>query len=250
MILEPIGRDEARELARRELEKPIYHRDRPSWLERAWDRFADWLRELFQRTADPNAHGNGAGWISWVVIILVLVAAVALVAWVMRDRRNVRSDRDPLLEDTPSTARDHRAEADRLAAAGSWPEAIRERLRALARDLEERAVLAPRPGRTADELAAEAGAALPELAEELRAGVRIFDDVWYGDRPGSAEAYAQVKTLDERVTAARPKVTAETGESVESADAADSTNAAAPVPAGAWVVPDRPGDDTDGGLRW
>ncbi|MBT2210712.1 MULTISPECIES: DUF4129 domain-containing protein [Actinomadura] len=205
MRFDPVGRDEAREMARRELDKQIYQRDKPSWLERAWDRFTDWLGDLFQRAAAPNAQGNGSGWLSVAVIILILAAAIALVAWLMWGRRNPRSRGEALLEDEPSTALDHRDAADAHAAAGRWAEAIRERLRAIARDLEERAVLSPRPGRTADELAAEAGEAVPQLADELRGGVRIFDDVWYGDRPGTSEGYARLKDLDERLREARPK---------------------------------------------
>ncbi|MFB4313310.1 DUF4129 domain-containing protein [Actinomadura sp. 21ATH] len=202
---EPIGREEAEELARRELEKPIYQRDQPSWLERVLDRVGEWLRELMNRGVDPSAHGNDGGYVSLVVILLLVAAAIGLVAWLMWGRGNVRSRREALLDEKPTTARDHRTAAEEHAAAGDWPKAIRERLRAIARDLEERAVLAPQPGRTADELAAEAGAALPELAGGLRDGVRIFDDVWYGDRPGSAESYARMKALDERVRAARPR---------------------------------------------
>jgi hypothetical protein len=205
MILDPIGRDEARELARRELEKQIYQRDEPSWLERAWDDFTEWLRELMSRAPDPGSQGSGGGWTSIAIIVVIALIAVALVVWLMRGRRNPRSRKDPLLEDEPSTAVDHRDAAQRYAEAAQWAEAIRERLRAIARDLEERAVLAARPGRTADELAAEAGAAVPELAEELSAGVRIFDDVWYGDRPGTPEGYARMTELDERLRAARPK---------------------------------------------
>ncbi|QKG25158.1 DUF4129 domain-containing protein [Actinomadura verrucosospora] len=227
-MLDPIGRDEARDMARRELDKQIYQRDKPSWLERMWDRFSEWLQNLFSHAAQPKAHGNGGGWVSIVVIVVIALVAVALVVWLMWDRRNPRSKKDPLLEDKPSSALDHRDAAERLAAEGQWAEAIRERLRAIARDLEERAVLAPRPGRTADELAAEAGEAVPELADALRAGVRIFDDVWYGDRPGTAERYAQVKELDERLRAARPKPLEPDG----------------PTPAGVGA------DDADGGQRW
>ncbi|WP_433464432.1 DUF4129 domain-containing protein [Spirillospora sp. CA-128828] len=205
MILDPIGRDEAREMARRELDKQVYQRDRPSWLERAWDDFTEWLHQLFGKAPNPESQGSGGGWTSIVVVAVIVLIAVALVVWLMWGRRNPRSRKDPLLEDTPSTALGHREAAEHHAEAGEWAEAIRERLRAIARDLEERAVLSARPGRTADELAAEAGEAVPELAEELTAGVRIFDDVWYGDRPGTAEGYARMKELDERLRAARPK---------------------------------------------
>ncbi|MFD0685309.1 DUF4129 domain-containing protein [Actinomadura fibrosa] len=237
MLEPPIGRDEAREAARRELDKQIYERDTPSWLERTWDRFADWLRDLFSHAGQPNAHGNGGGWMSIAIIIVILVAAIALVVWLMWGRGNLRSRRAPLLEDEPSTALDHREAAERHAAAGEWAEAIRERLRAIARDLEERAVLGPRPGRTADELAAEAGAAVPELADELRAGVLIFDDVWYGDRPGTPDGYGRLRALDERLQAARPKP-------LESDDLAPA-GAAAGAGTGSAA-----GADEDGGPRW
>ncbi|WP_230420715.1 DUF4129 domain-containing protein [Actinomadura soli] len=203
--LDPVGRDEAREMARRELEKQVYQRDKPSWLQRTWDDFSEWLQDLFNGSPAPDTQGSGSGWASIVVIIVVVLIAVAIVAWLMRGRRNLRSRNDPLLEDETSTALDHRDAAERHAAAGQWAEAIRERLRAIARDLEERAVLAARPGRTADELAQETGEAVPELAEDLRVAVRIFDDVWYGDRPGTAEGYAQVKDVDEKLRAAKPK---------------------------------------------
>jgi uncharacterized protein DUF4129 len=205
MNAEPIGRDEARELARRELEKPIYHRDEPSLFERMLQKINDWLTELFSTASDPSRGGIGGGWLAWVVILVLLVAVIVAVAWWVRIRQNVKSARSALLDDAPSTARAHRSEAERLAAAGRWATAIRERLRAVARDLEERAILDPRPGRTADELAAEAGPALPDLADELRAGVLIFDDVWYGDRPATPEGYAHLTRLEERVRKARPR---------------------------------------------
>nr|WP_262401822.1 DUF4129 domain-containing protein [Actinomadura sp. CNU-125] len=64
------------------------------------------------------------------------------------------------------------------------------------------------------------------LADALRAAVRTFDDVWYGDRPGTADGYAQVKDLDDRLRAARPAPLESDG----------------PVPAGQ--------ADEDGGPRW
>ncbi|MCW2903202.1 MAG: hypothetical protein JWO67_5467 [Streptosporangiaceae bacterium] len=201
----PIGRDEARELARRELGRPIYHRDEPSLLERLLRKISDWLSELFSTVADPTRGGSRGGWIALVVIVVLLLAVLALVFRVMRGRRNARSGRGSLLAQEPSAARDHRADAERHAAAGEWAHAIRERLRAVARDLEERAIVEPRPGRTADELAEEAAQTLPDLAEALHAGVRVFDDVWYGDRPGTREGYEQLTLLDRLLQTARPR---------------------------------------------
>jgi hypothetical protein len=199
----PVGRDQARELARHELRKSPYHRDEPSFLDRMLRKIDDWLNHLFGHT--PGQHtGGGWSWTALVVLVVLLVLVAAAVWWRLGNVRRNAAGRTGLLEDAATTAADHRTTAERHAAAGEWPEAIRERLRAIARDLEERVIVQPRAGRTADELASEAGAALPDHAEELAAGVRIFDDVWYGGRRGDADGYRRLTELDERLRAARP----------------------------------------------
>lgn len=202
---DPIGRDQARELARRELEKQIYHRDDPSVVERILDKINEWIDSLTRTVSGAGQQSGTGGWIALAVIIVLLVLVAVAIMWRLGAVRGAAARKRTLLADEPMTAADYRAAAERHAAAGEWPEAIRERLRAVARGLEERVILEPRPGRTADELAVEAGAALPEVAAELTAAVRIFDDVWYGDRPGTAEGYALLTRLDERVQAARPR---------------------------------------------
>ena len=64
-----------------------------------------------------------------------------------------------MLDGERLTARDHRQNAERQAAAGDYTAAIIESVRAIAVDLEERGILPARVGRTADELAAEASRA-------------------------------------------------------------------------------------------
>ena len=86
------------------------------------------------------------------------------------------------------TAADYRAEAERFAAAQDWREAVRARFRAVIRELEQRGVLDPRPGRTAGEIAAEGGGAVPEIGNDLRRAARTFDEVWYGGRAGDVRA--------------------------------------------------------------
>ncbi len=102
------------------------------------------------------------------------------------------------------TARDYRRAAERLAAGGDYAGAIVETVRAIAADLDERDILPPRPGRTADELAAEAGRELPSLAADLRAVTRLFDDIRYGDRAGNLAGYQLVSQVDADVRATRP----------------------------------------------
>jgi hypothetical protein len=195
-----IGRDEGRGLARRELSKHIYHQGVP-FSQRVLEKVASFLRTIFQHV---NTTVPG-GW--WAVV--VLAALVVIVLGVILTRLGPialrHGDRGRwLLAAHTMTARDHRDLAERLAAEGDWASAIREILRAIALDLEERAILPPRAGRTADELAAEAGNALPECADELRSAARLFDDVWYGERPGTEEGYARLRRLDAAVGAARP----------------------------------------------
>jgi hypothetical protein len=83
-----------------------------------------------------------------------------------------------------------------------------ERFRTVTRELEERAVLVPQPGRTADEVASDAGAWLPGLAQQLRAGATLFDDVRYGDRPAEPGAAAALRELDNAVRRAKPEAEA------------------------------------------
>jgi hypothetical protein len=85
---------------------------------------------------------------------------------------------------------------------------VRDRLRAVITDLEERTLLDPRPGRTADEAAAAAAAVVPECAADLRAAARTFDDIWYGGRPADASHDALLRRLDARMRASRPAIRA------------------------------------------
>src|SRR5207342_1782676 len=96
------------------------------------------------------------------LIALVLALAVAAVVVVVLVRRNVRlrvavqhQRAGAVLAGSTLSGAEHRARAAAAAAAGRYDEAVRESMRAIARRLDERALLDPRPGRTADELAAE-----------------------------------------------------------------------------------------------
>src|SRR6202022_279030 len=88
---------------------------------------------------------------------------------------------------------------EHYAAAGNWSAAIRHRLRAVARQLEESAVLDPVPGRTATELARDAGRAIPHLATELARAAEAFNDVTYGERPGTESTYRMIADLDDHL---------------------------------------------------
>ena len=185
-----IDRDAAHEAAQRELAKPIYPKASLT------DRFSEWLDDLLYRIAQEGSSLPG-GW--FTVSILLIVLAVAIVVAVRIARRTMRTNRGgdhALFDSQELSARQHRATAEQYAAVGNWTAAIRHRLRAIARQLEEDGVLNPVPGRTATELAKDAGAAVPDLAGELLQAANAFNDVTYGERPGTEPAYRMIADLD------------------------------------------------------
>ena len=192
----PVGRDEARRAAQRELSKGIYHQSQPGPLTRAFDAVIDWIERFLDRLA-AGAPGGSSG--ALVLLALVLVVAAVVVWRTGPIRRGVRI-RQPHVELSGDVGADeHRRRADEHAAAGRFAEAVRARMRAIVRELETRGVLDPRPGRTADEVARDAGAVVPTIAADLRAAAGAFDEVWYGGRPATPQSDALMRNADDRV---------------------------------------------------
>lgn len=187
-----IGRDAAHDAAQRELDKPIYPRGSLT------ERLIDWIEQLIFKLISAGASVPG-GW--FTLTVLVVLAAVAVIVAIRLARRTMRTNRgnEALFGAHELTAEEHRVVAQRYAAQGDWAAAIRHRLRAVARQLEESAVLNPVPGRTATELARDAGAALPDLVNEFKRAAEAFNDVTYGERPGTEPEYRTVADLDDRL---------------------------------------------------
>ncbi|CAM5670583.1 membrane protein [Streptomyces spiroverticillatus] len=198
-----IPRAPAREAAERELSKPAYHEHDPNLLQRALDRFWEWIGNLF----DTAAGATPGGPLGLAVIALVVVLLLAGLWWRLgTPSRTPSSTTAALFDDRPRSAAEHRTAADAHAAAQRWNPAVQERMRALVRALEERTLLDPRPGRTADEAAAEAGRTLPDHASRLHAAARSFDDVTYGDRTADEAAYLRLRDLDLDLERAKPSL--------------------------------------------
>ena len=196
-----IGRDEARRLAAEELAKPEYHVDDPSLSER----LIAWLWEKFNELLDSASGVIPGGLWGLVALALVVGAVAALVFWRNGPvRRTGRAD-TRLFVGRVRSAREYRAAADAAATAGQWELAVQERYRAIVRSLEERTILDPRPGRTADEAAATAGLSLPELARDLGSAATTFDAVTYGGRPANSTDNRFLIELDRSSQAARPR---------------------------------------------
>ena len=210
-----IDRDAAHEAAQRELAKPIYPKASLT------ERLSDWLEELLYRIVQEGSSVPG-GW--FTISVLLIILAVAIVVAVRIARRTMRTNRGGehgLFDSQELSAAQHRATAEQYAAAGNWAAAIRHRLRAVARQLEEDGVLNPVPGRTATELAKDAGATVPDLAGELLQAANAFNDVTYGERPGTEPAYRMIADLDDHL---------------RSRGAATTTAPVAPAAADTWTA--------------
>ncbi|WP_405898045.1 DUF4129 domain-containing protein [Streptomyces sp. NBC_00727] len=197
------GRLPARDAARRELSKGAYHENDPNLLQRALDHLWTWFGDVLA-AASGATPGGVAG---LTVLLLIVIALAAALRWRLGAPQTGSRPADALFPDGPRSTADHRAAAEAHAAAGRWNQAVQERMRAIVRVLEERALLDPRPGRTADEAAAEAGLSLPPHAARLRAAARVFDDVTYGGRVADRTSYVTLNDLDLAVESARPQLT-------------------------------------------
>jgi hypothetical protein len=192
----------AREAAERELSKPMYHEHDPGLVQRAFNRFWEWVTDLLDA-----ASGATPGGIVGLIAILVIVLLLAAALWwrLGTPRRSASTGDSGLFDDRLRSAAEHRTAAEEHAAANRWNEAVQERMRAVVRSLEERTLLDDRPGRTADEAAAEAARPLPDHADRLRAAARVFDDVTYGGRTMGAPEYQELSRLDEDLLRTKPQ---------------------------------------------
>lgn len=195
-----VSREDGARLAREELADPVYGNNEPGVLQRIYEAVADWLSEL-SATVSGEVPG---GW--WLLGPILAVLALLVVGLLLYTRPARQARRRGALFDTAATlsAAAHRALADRHAAAGEFADAVRERLRAITRDLEDRAIVAPRSGRTATELASEASVALPAHRAELHQAATVFNDIWYGGRKATVEHAGLLSNLDARLAAGRP----------------------------------------------
>lgn len=192
----PVTRDGAQAAARAELAKRGYHHNDPSLINRG----LKWLLTRLHKLLDAStSHAPGHGLGLFLIIVILATVVVLIVVRVGGLRRTAHGADQAIFRGGETTADEHRRAAQQFAADGLWAEAIRERLRAIARELEHRGVLDPRPGRTAAELSREAGEQLPALADDLRTATSVFDEVWYGKRTATAADEELLRRLDARV---------------------------------------------------
>jgi hypothetical protein len=193
------GAEEARRWAAEELAKSEYREAEPGWLDSLWRSFLDWLASL---DGPPGADAPVPSPVIGIVIAVVIALAVILA----RPRLNPKSRqaREVFEPDSELTASDYRQRADSSAAAGKWGDAVVDRFRALVRSAEDRVVLEPQPGRTADEAAVALSRPFPTEAARLDHAARTFDAVRYGNWAPGAPDYEAITRLDTDLEATKP----------------------------------------------
>lgn len=198
--------DEAREWAERELADDAYRVAEPTPFDRAARAVGDFFLSLFSGDL-PAEFGP---WLAVAVLAVVLAAIGVAVAIWGKPRRAARARASVALfgDDERRSADDLRRAARAAADAARWEEAIVLRFRALARSLADRTIVETPPGATVHAFARSATDAFPAEAETLERAADAFDDVRYLRRPGTADAYSLIASLDERlaVTPRRERV--------------------------------------------
>jgi hypothetical protein len=196
----PIGRDEGQRLARQELSRGIYHQVSVS--QDVINAIGSFVRRIFDDLSQATPGG------SWSVVALVglAVVIVAVVAARIGPLAGPARRPDPLTDPGARalSARQLREAAEASAATGDYSAAILQRLRAVAASCEERGILVPDVGRTADELATQVALRLPGQRAELAAAAALFDQIRYGDGVGTSDGYQRLCQLDAAVGRAEP----------------------------------------------
>jgi hypothetical protein len=189
-----IGRDDAAEEARRELSKGIYNHAGDNLIERVFNRFLNWIAELFSGVAQRSP----GGWWGPVLLVCLIALLVFVVLWRAGAPHRTQTAAGAVFgDDRVRSARQYRAEAEAAAGSGEYAVAVRARFRACAAELVERTILDDRAGRTAHEVVDDAARAVPALREPLQPAAQVFDEVVYGSRPAGPQHYAVVAAADE-----------------------------------------------------
>ena len=191
----------------RELAKSPYQQSKPGPLQDLLDRFLDWLQSLLPRTGPSGALPDLSGLLPALLVlgVIVLLVVAFVVFGVPRLNRRSRGTGELFGDDDERDADTLRRDARRAAAEGDWATAVVELFRALARRLDERAVISSFPGTTARGFAQRAGEAFPAAADRLAACAVDFDAVRYLDAPGAAEQWERIQALEAELHDARPQ---------------------------------------------
>jgi hypothetical protein len=189
-----------------ELSKAQYQAGRPGLFEQILRSFLDWLQSIVP-TSGPRGFPDVSGLVS--VLGIAALAALLVIVFVKygapRLNRRSRAGGELFGEDDDRDADALRRDAARAAATGDYATAIADMFRALARRLDERAIVSSFPGTTARGFARGAGEAFPVAGGRLGVGASDFEGVRYLGAAGTAEQWEHIRMLEAELRDARPE---------------------------------------------
>lgn len=170
-----------------------------------WDRFWEWVRRTFW---DPVYESTTPDARKTVLVILAVLALGWVVARLLRSdgyssvfsRPDAATPGVGLLDVEDIAAVDLGVRLREALAAGDHREAVRVRYLSVLQALDGAGALAWRPDKTNRQYVGEVAQAAPALADPFRQATRVFDAVWYGERPVSASRYDRLAPLFDAAT--------------------------------------------------
>jgi hypothetical protein len=193
--------DEARGWVEEELARTVYQQAQPSLLDRIRDAIGQWLADVLSDFQGLDAN------LGVVLIVFGAAVVIAVAVWLVKPRLNPgRKQASAALfdDDVTRTAEEHRGLARQAARQGRWDLALAEQFRAIIRSAEERTVIDPQPGQTAEEVAAKLCLAFSAEEAALRWLARRFNEVHYGGATAQEPDFTAAVELDNRLMQAKP----------------------------------------------
>ena len=185
------GAEEARRWAAEELSQPEYRDAAPPWVETLWEDFLDWLSSL---DGSPDPASTVPSPVIGLVIAVIIIAAVIIAKPRLNHRE--RQVKEVFGTESVLAAADYRRRAESSAAAGRWADAVVDRFRALVRSAEDRTILDPQPGRTADEVALSVVDAVLGKQLERRSALHVLCDGLDAGGPCDLADHADHRLVD------------------------------------------------------
>ncbi|MFV2039661.1 MAG: DUF4129 domain-containing protein [Acidimicrobiales bacterium] len=176
------------------------------------DRVSRWISEAFGDLFNSLSQGGAGSIVAWFILVGLVAAMVVLVRRMgplsgLAGPASTAVTVDivgPAATEFRSASQ-WRTEADRLAGAGLFDQALRARYRALLADLIIQGLLEDIPGRTAGEYRREFAAAAPPAAASFNELTDQFEGVWYGARVADAADLSRFDGYERAVAARVPR---------------------------------------------
>lgn len=207
--------DQARQWAIDELSKQPYQSAKPGILDSVWDAIVKFFNSLLEGLQNATGIDGGVLGIVLVIVVIVVIVVIGLIVGLvllLRPRLLHREQPDAEVFESELTlsAAQHRTLAAKAADVRDFALAITETFRAIVRASEERGVIDPQAGRTADEVAGKLSAAFGSARQALMSSATLFNRVRYsvqssGRSSASESEFRAIRELDESLASLQPE---------------------------------------------